>query len=117
PRNDGANCSGRRIGATAWRVTLDPHIRGDLVREHAFGGAHAADDRRDALARRRRQPLVGDGLEELADPKAAGIARGLPGRERMIGADTLVAVGDRAFLAQEEAAVVPEPGEVVVVAS
>ena len=28
--------------------------------------------------------LVGAGLEELADPQAAGVARGLPGRQRVV---------------------------------
>ena len=87
------------------------------MREHAFGAAHAADDGGDALARLAREPLVGDRLEELADPQPARVAGGAAGRQRVVGADALVAVGDRAFLADEQAAVVAQARQVVVVAS
>ena len=33
--------------------------------------------------------LVGDGLEVLADPEAAGVARRAAGGQHMVGADTL----------------------------
>src|SRR6202049_889649 len=38
--------------------------------------------------------LIGAGLEELADPKSAGIPRCLLGRQGMVGADHLVTIGD-----------------------
>src|SRR5437588_802502 len=38
--------------------------------------------------------LIGAGLEELADPEPTGIAGSALGRQRMVGADHLVAIGD-----------------------
>src|SRR5713101_1870673 len=38
--------------------------------------------------------LIGAGLQELADPQPAGIAGGPLGRQRVVGADHLVAIGD-----------------------
>ena len=56
--------------------------------------------------------LEGHGLEELPDPEPAGVARRAAGREDVVRADRLVAVGDRRRLAEEERAVVPHPLEV-----
>ena len=95
----------------ALRVALRADIGGDLVGEHAFRVAHAADDRGDALARLAREALIRDGLEELPDPKTARVAGRAAGRQRMVGADALVAVGDRALLAQEQSAVVAQDAE------
>ena len=43
----------------------------------------------------RVDPLVGAGLEELADPQAAGVAGRAQRRQHVVRADRLVAVGDR----------------------
>ena len=50
--------------------------------------------------------LVGAGLHELADPQPAGVARRLLGRQRVVGADHLVAIGDVGARAEEQRAVV-----------
>src|SRR5580704_14443876 len=50
--------------------------------------------------------LIGAGFEEFADPQAAGIARGLFGRQRMIGADDFIAIGNIGARAEEQRAVV-----------
>src|SRR6266571_5979665 len=49
--------------------------------------------------------LVGAGLEKLADPEAARIARRALGRQRVVGADHLVAIGNIGLGAEEEGAV------------
>src|SRR5262249_52826013 len=59
--------------------------RGSLVREHL---------------------LIGAGLEELPHPQAAGVARGLPGRKRVVGSDHLVAIGDVGAGTEKQRAVV-----------
>ncbi len=74
-----------------WRAQISP------IRTHAGRVAHL---------------LVGDRLEELADPEAAGVAGGAGGRQDVVGADRLVAVGDGGPLAEEERAVVAHPLQV-----
>ena len=59
--------------------------------------------------------LVGDGLEELADPEAARVAGREPGRQGVVGADHLVAVGDVGARAEEQRAVIGHGAEEEVV--
>ena len=87
---------------------------GDAVREHPFDLALPLGDLADLAAGRGRHPLVGAGLEELAHPHAAGVARRAAGRQDVVRADRLVAVGDGRLLADEERAVVGQAVEVVV---
>src|SRR6185437_1446323 len=56
--------------------------------------------------------LIGARLKELADPEAAGIAGGALGRERVVGADHLVAVRDVGALAEKECAVIAQAAEI-----
>src|SRR4029453_8776896 len=86
-----------------------------LVGQHALDLADARDDGGHTPARLAREALVGDGLDEFPHVEAAGIARGAPGGQDVVGADGLVGVGDRRFLAHEERAVVPEAAEKPVV--
>src|SRR5487761_1333293 len=55
--------------------------------------------------------LVGAGLEELADPQAAGVARRTLGRQRMVGADHLVAIGDVGVRPEKDRAVIVQAVE------
>ena len=87
----------------AWREALVADVRRQLVRRHPLDLAHPGHDRGDLAARRFREPLIGHRLDELADPQPAGVARSTAGRQRVVGADALVAIGDGAFLAQEQA--------------
>ena len=50
--------------------------------------------------------LIGAGLEELADPQSAGIARRFFGGERMVGANNLVTIADIGTVAEKQRAVV-----------
>src|SRR5829696_6015982 len=63
---------------------------------------------RNLLGALRRHLLVGNGLDELSDPKPAGIAGGTVGRQDVICAYGFVGVGDRRVLPQEERAIVRE---------
>ena len=72
---------------------------------------HRGRDRRGALG---GQALPRAGLEELADPQAAGVAGGAGGRQHVVGADRLVAVGDGRLVAEEQRAVVAQALEVPV---
>ena len=58
--------------------------------------------------------MIGAGLEEFSHPQAAGVARGLPGRQRVIGSDHLVAVGDIGAGPEKQRAVVLHVGEEVI---
>src|SRR4051794_21873692 len=58
--------------------------------EHAKARAVLAYHRRGLV---RQHLLVGDGLEELADPEPTRVARRLLGRQRVVRADDLVAKG------------------------
>src|SRR5262249_35005589 len=78
-----------------------------LVTPEALDRAKARAVLADRHARLGRHLLVGAGLQELADPEAAGVARGAEGRQRVVGADHLVAVGTVGLRAEEERAVVP----------
>src|SRR6185436_10281065 len=49
--------------------------------------------------------LIGHGLEVLADPQTAGVPRGATGRQRVVGADDLVAVRHAGALTEEHRAV------------
>ena len=55
---------------------------------------------------RGQYPLVGAGLQELSDPQATCVARSLAGRQRMVGADHFVTVGDIGVRAEEQRAVI-----------
>src|SRR5690242_17104509 len=88
--------------APTLRITLDANFGCDFVGEHAFRRAHASDDRGDTFARVWRQPLISNGFQKLTDPKAASVTGGAIGRQRMIGANALVAIGNGAFLADEK---------------
>src|SRR5919202_3027347 len=50
--------------------------------------------------------LIGHRLEEFADPQAACVARRATGRQRMVGADHFVAIGDVCFFAEEERTII-----------
>src|SRR5690606_28090426 len=56
----------------------------------------------------RGDTLICAGLHELADPKAAGVTRRLPGRQRVIGADHLVAKSDVGARAEEQRTIVAQ---------
>src|SRR5262249_2879809 len=105
-----------RVGDVAAAVAAHPHVGLLGVRREAFEDAQPraifADPRRGLVG---EHLLIGAGLEELADPQAAGIARRLPGRQRVVGADHLVAIGDVGARPQEQRAVVLHVGEEVVV--
>ena len=60
-------------------------------------------------------PLIGDGLDELAHPQAARVAGRALGGQRVVGADDLVAVGDVGHRPEEQGAVVGQVGEEEVV--
>src|SRR5690242_10651905 len=65
-----------------------------LVAPEALDGAEARAVLADLHRRFRRDLLVGAGLQEFADPEAAGVARGAERRQGVVGADHLVAIGD-----------------------
>src|SRR5215218_765709 len=54
--------------------------------------------RRNLLGALRRHLLVGNGLDELSNPKPAGIVSGPVGRQDVVSAYGLVRVGDRRVL-------------------
>ena len=64
--------------------------------------------RRNLLSALRRHLLIGNGLDELSNPKPAGIASGAVGGQDMVSANGLVGVGDRRVLPLEERAIVRE---------
>ena len=51
----------------------------------------------DSSRRLRCHTLVGTGLDELADPEAAGVTSRKLGRQGVIRADNLVSIGDIGF--------------------
>src|SRR3954453_1594409 len=76
-------------------VAADAQIGLLLVAPEALDRAEAAAIFADHRARLRGfYLLIGAGLQELADPQPAGIAGRTLGRQRMVGAYHLVAVGD-----------------------
>src|ERR1700738_5440159 len=87
----------RRLGVAdvAPAVAAHAYVRLLGVAEEAFQHAQAraifADLRACLIG---EHLLIGAGFEKLADPKAAGVARRLLGRQRVVGADYLVAIGD-----------------------
>ena len=85
----------RHRAAPGCGEALEPVRGGQRVALHVLGGGDRRHRGRDAARALLGQPLVGAGLEELADPEPAGVARGAQGREDVVGADRLVAVGDR----------------------
>ena len=70
--------------------------------QHAKARAVFADHRRSLVG---QDLLVAVRLEELADPEAARVAASLPGRERVVGADHLITIGDIGASAQEQRAI------------
>src|SRR5215204_4752803 len=90
-------------------VAADAQVGLLLVAPEALDGAETAAVFADQRARLGGLHfLVGAGLEELADPQAAGVTGGTLGRQRVVGADHLVAVGDVGFRADEQRAVILE---------
>src|SRR5262245_59861559 len=83
------------VGHIAPTVAAHAHIGllgvGGEALEHAQPRAVLADARRGFVG---ENLLVGAGLEEFSHPQPAGIARGLFGRQRVVGPDHIVAVGD-----------------------
>src|SRR6516225_9296051 len=73
------------------------------VLERAQPGAHFADLDRSFVG---EDALVAVRLDELADPQPARVAPRAHGRQRMVRADYLVAIGDVGAMAEEERAVV-----------
>ena len=76
------------------------------VGQHVLQNALPLGDFADLHAGFRRHPLVGAGLEELAHPHSAGVARRAARGQNVICAYGLVAVGNRGFLADEQRSVV-----------
>src|ERR1700732_4594889 len=88
-------------------VPPHPQVGLLLVAPEALDGAEAAAVFADHGARLGGLDLlVGAGLEELADPEAAGVARGALGRQGVVGADHLVPVRDVSLWAEKEGAVI-----------
>src|SRR5215475_10573510 len=104
-----------RVGDVAAAVAAHAHVGLLGVRREAFEDTQPravfADLRRSLVG---EHLLIGAGLEELADPQPAGVARRLPGRQRMIGADHLVTIGDVGARPQEQRPVVLHVGEEIV---
>src|SRR5260370_39225642 len=74
-------------------IAPHPEVGLFLVAPEAFDRAEAAAIFADHRARfGGPHLLVGAGLQKLADPEAPGVARRAPGRQRVGGADHLVAV-------------------------
>ena len=96
----------RRRSDVAAAVAADADVGlfgvADEAFEHAEPRAVFADHRGGLVG---QDALVAVGLQELADPEAAGVAAGLLGRQRVVGADHLVAVGDVGARAEEQRAV------------
>src|ERR1700730_10416971 len=115
-RRDGSvksTCSGlcRRILAA---VAAHPQVGLLLVAPEAFDGAEAAAVLADhGAGLGGLDLLVGAGLQELADPETAGVARRPLGRQRVVGADDLVAIGDGGLGSEEEGAVVLQALEIL----
>ena len=93
-------------------VLRDPHVAASRVALEVLDPRLAGADLTDHDARRLVALLVRHGLEVLPDPEPAGVARGARRREDVVGADRLVAVGNRRRLPEEERAVVAHPLEV-----
>ena len=100
----------REAGGVA--VLLHADVAAARVALEVLDPALARADLADHGARRLVALLEGHGLEELPDPEPAGVARRAAGREDVVRADRLVAVGDGRRLAEEERAVVAHPLEV-----
>ena len=99
--------SGLRVGHVSPAVAAHADVGLLGVAGEAFQHAEPRAVLADRSARRVGQnALVGEGLEELADPKPAGVAGGLLGRQRMVGADHLVAVGDVGARSEEQRSVI-----------
>src|SRR5207253_1850478 len=95
---------------------ISPHAEVGLflVAPEALDGTEAAAIFADDRARLRGPDLlVGAGLQELADPETAGVARRPLGRQRVVGADHLVAIGDVGLGPEEEGAVVFQALEIL----
>ena len=97
----------RRIGHVPAAVAAHAHVRlfgvaGETF-EHAQPRAIGADHRRGLVG---QHLLIRHRLHEFADPQAAGVARGESRRQRVVGADHLVAVGDVGARPEEQRAVV-----------
>src|SRR5215831_17309658 len=86
---------GLRVSDVTPAIAAHAHIGLLGMTEEAFEHAQARAVFADHGARVVGQYLLERaGLEELADPQPAGVARRLLGRQRVVGADHLVAVGD-----------------------
>src|SRR5688500_2142252 len=72
-----------------------------LVAPEALDGAQARAVLAHLHRRLGRDLLVGAGLQELADPQPARVARRTERGQRVVGADHLVAVGDVGLRAEE----------------
>src|SRR5712672_3081592 len=107
-----ARCSRNKCASlrrVAPAVAADAEVGLLLVAPEALDGAEAAAVFADHCARFGGfDLLVGAGLEELADPEAAGVARRAFGRQRVVGADHLVAVGNVGLGAEKEGTVILE---------
>src|SRR5207302_430689 len=94
---------GAAVGHVAAPVATDADVGPLGVPGEALQGAEpraaAAEQRRHLVG---QDPLIRASLEELADPEAAGVPRGLPRRQRVVGADDLVAEGNISPWAEEK---------------
>jgi hypothetical protein len=103
------------IRHVAAAVAAHAHIgllgMGGEALENAQPRAILADQRRRFVG---EHLLVGAGLEEFSHPQAAGVARGLFGRQRVVRPDHLVAVGDVGARPQKQRAVILHVGEEII---
>src|SRR5947207_7813920 len=96
-----------RIGHIAAAVATDADIGLLGMRDEAFQHAQPRTRLADGRACLVGQHfLIGAGLQKLPHPQPTGITRRLLGRQRVIGADHLISVGNIGARAEEQGAVI-----------
>src|SRR5205823_3273405 len=97
----------KSLGGVLPSVAADAQIGLFLVAPEALDRAEPAAIFADRRARLRGLHfLIGAGLQELADPQAASVARRALGRQRVVGADHLVPIGDVGLGPEKQRAVI-----------